>query len=413
MAPIRYHPHNMRFCHVSTFYPPYHFGGDGVLTQSICEGLVRRGHEVTIVHSADAYELRGAPITATPVDPPGLRRITIRSPAGALASLVTQQTGRPGFLAGPLRQALAESFDVVHFHNISLIGGPGVLPLSRAPVTLYTPHDHWLFCTTHVLWKNRSAPCDRPQCFRCAVRSGIPPQLWRLGDHVARSLAHVDVMLAPSQFTADRHRAAGITRPIQVLPSFTTTAPAFDRPRPSSGPFVYAGRLVGSKGIEQLLAAFAERPGLRLQVVGEGPLGEALRARYRQASHITFVGALPHAAMRALYAEALGVVIPSWGPEVFPLTAIEAMAAGAPVIVRRAGGSAEAVERTGGGLVYDDPAELLPLIDRLAADAGLRTTLSERGRAGVTASYVEGVWMAAYLAIIDDVAGAKRPRCSP
>ncbi len=397
----------MRFCHVSTFYPPYHFGGDGILTQSICENLVRRGHEVTIVHSADAYELRGVPITTPPVDPPGLHRITIRSPAGALASLVTQQTGGPGFLAGPLRKALSGDFDVVHFHNISLIGGPGVLPLSRAPVTLYTPHDHWLFCTTHVLWKNRSGPCDRPQCFGCAVRSGTPPQLWRLGGHVKRSLAHVDVMLAPSQFTADRHRAAGITRPIRVLPSFTPTSPAADRPRPATGPFVYAGRLVRSKGIEQLLAAFAARPTLPLKVVGEGPLEEALRIRYRQAHHISFVGGLPHAGMQALFADAMAVVIPSWGPEVFPLTAIEAMAGGAPVIVRRAGGSAEAVERTGGGLVYDNPDELLPLIDRVAADARLRTTLSERGRAGVRAWYLQDVWMAAYFAVIDDVAQAK------
>lgn len=399
----------MRFCHVSTFYPPYHFGGDGILTQSICEGLVRRGHEVTVVHSADAFELRGAPITAPPADPPGLRRVTIRSPAGALASLVTQQTGRPGLLARPLRQALAADFDVVHFHNISLIGGPGVLPLSRAPVTLYTPHDHWLLCTTHVLWKNRSRPCDRPQCFRCAVQSGIPPQLWRLGGHVARSLAHVDVILAPSQFTADRHRAAGITRPIQVLPSFTAAAPAAGRLRPAAGPFVYVGRLIRSKGIAQLLEAFAARPALRLQVVGDGPLGEALRARYRASPQISFVGGLPHAEIEALYAEAMAVVIPSWGPEVFPLAALEAMAAGAPVIVRRAGGSAEAVERTGGGLVYDEPDELLPLIDRLAGDAGLRATLSERGRAGANTMYLEDRWMAAYFAVIDEIASTKRP----
>ena len=398
----------MRFCHVSTFYPPYHFGGDGILTQSICEGLARRGHEVTVVHSADAYELRGTAITTPPVDPPGLRRITIRSPAGGLASLVTQQTGRPGLLARPLRQVLTENFDVVHFHNISLIGGPGVLPLSRAPVTLYTPHDHWLFCTTHVLWKNRSMPCDRPQCFQCAVRSGTPPQLWRLGGHLTRSLAHVDMMLAPSQFTADRHRAAGVTRPIQVLPSFTTAAPPADRLRPASGPFVYVGRLVRSKGIEQLLAAFAERPALRLRVVGEGPLGTALRARYRGSPQISFVGSLPHEAMQALYAEAMVVVSPSWGPEVFPLAALEAMASGAPVIVRRAGGSAEAVLQTGGGLVYDRPDELLPLIDRLAGDAGLRATLSERGRAGVSATYLEDRWMAAYFAVIDDIARTKR-----
>lgn len=402
----------MRFCHVSTFYPPYHFGGDAILTQSICEALLRRGHDVTIVHAADAYALRGAPIVDALDDPPGLRRITLRSALGALAPVVTQQTGRPALLHRQLTEALSHEYDVVHFHNISLIGGPGVLPLSRAPVTLYTTHDHWLFCTTHVLWKDNAAPCDSPQCFRCALISGTPPQLWRLGSFMAQCLEHVDVILSPSQFAADRHRAAGITRPIEVLPSFTHITPTdiTSTNREAAGPFVYAGRLVRSKGVEQLLDAFAQRPQLPLSVVGDGPLGASLRDQYRDASHITFVGPLPHAEMRALYARATAVVVPSWGPEVFPLTVIEAMVCGAPVIVRRAGGSAEAVERTGGGLVYDEPHELLPLVDRMAADADLRATLSTRAREGTMAHYLEDTWIEAYLRRIESIAEAKQER---
>lgn len=400
----------MRFCHVSTFYPPYHFGGDAILTQSICEGLVRRGHEVTIVHSADAFELLGETMPDAPVDPPGLRRRTLRSGFGALAPIISQQTGRPGLLHRQLREVLAEDFDVVHFHNVSLIGGPGVLTLSRAPVTLYTTHEHWLFCTTHVLWKNKEKPCDRPQCFRCAVRSGTPPQLWRLGGHVARCLEHVDAILAPSQFAADRHREAGISRPIRVMPSFTDfspSAPTVPSPSGVGGPFVYAGRLVRSKGIEQLLEAFALRPSLSLVVVGDGPLGPALRTQYQDATHITFAGEIPHSDMPALFERAMAVVIPSWGPEVFPLAVLEAMVCGAPVIVRRAGGSAEAVERTGGGLVYDAPEELLPLIDRLCGDPVLRATLSARARAGTRSDYLEQTWMDAYLACVHEIAHEK------
>lgn len=402
----------MRFCHVSTFYPPYHFGGDAILAQSICEGLARRGHDVTVVHAAEAYELLGDRVATAPVDPPGITRHALRSRLATLSPILIQQTGRPGLLGRQLREILAADFDVVHFHNVSLVGGPGVLPLSRAPVTLHTTHDHWLVCTTHVLWKNTTKPCDRPQCVRCALRSGTPPQLWRLGGFVNRCLEHVDAILAPSQFTADRHRAAGITRPIRVLPSFTHLAPpdestATEAPRPATGPFVFAGRLVRSKGIEQLLDAVAQRPSIELQVVGEGPLGPALRAQYQGAAHIRFVGAVPHHEMQALYRRATAVVIPSWGPEVFPLAVLEAMACGAPVLVRRAGGSAEAVERTGGGLVYDAPEELLPLLDRLVADAGLRATLSSAARRGTAAAYLEDSWMTAYFACIDEIMRAK------
>ena len=47
---------------------------------------------------------------------------------------------------------LDRDFDVVNFHNISLIGGPGVLQMSRGPATLYTLHEHWLICPTHIFW---------------------------------------------------------------------------------------------------------------------------------------------------------------------------------------------------------------------------------------------------------------------
>jgi len=295
---------------------------------------------------------------------------------------------------------------------VSLIGGPGVLPLSRAPVTLHTTHDHWLVCTTHVLWKNMSQPCERPQCFRCAIRSRTPPQLWRAGGFVNRCLESVDAIPAPSRFTADRHRAAGITRPIHVIPSFARVAPASGAPfvpvaRSATGPFVFAGRLVRSKGIEQLVEAMAQRPSLELQVAGEGALGASLRAQYRHAPNIKFIGAVPHDEMQALYRRATAVMIPSWGPEVFPLTVLEAMASGAPVIVRRAGGSAEAVEHTGAGLVYDHPEDLLPLIDRMVGDAGLRATLSARASGENAAEYLEEAWMTAYFAHIAAIAGAK------
>ncbi len=400
----------LRFCHVSTFYPPFHYGGDAVLAQAICEGLAHRGHKVTIVHSLDAYTLRSAPPRRPVVDPPGVRRMALQSRFGALSPLIMQQSGRPGLMRRALQHVFDEPFDVVHFHNVSLIGGPAVFSMSTAPVTLHTTHDHWLFCATHVLWKNGTQPCDTPTCFTCSLRSGIPPQAWRWGPHVARSLESVDCLLAPSSYTAERHRAAGITRPIRVLPSFSSL-PVVDTPTTTAAPrFVYAGRLVTSKGIEDLLEVVAARPALRLEVVGDGPLGPALRERYRDLSHITFRTSVAHDEMAAVFAGATAVVVPSWGPEVFALTVIEAMACGVPVVVRRAGGSAEAIELTGGGLVYDEPHELPALLERLASDVALRETLAARGRLGVTTHFGEATWFDAYLGIIEEIAASKRVR---
>jgi hypothetical protein len=47
----------LRFCFLTTFYPPYNFGGDGIGIQRLARGLARQGHHVTVVHDVDAYRL--------------------------------------------------------------------------------------------------------------------------------------------------------------------------------------------------------------------------------------------------------------------------------------------------------------------------------------------------------------------
>jgi len=100
----------------------------------------------------DAYRprVREQPIAQSEQDGVVVHRL--RSPFGMLSPMITQQTGWPGVKTSHLRAVLDCDFDVVNFHNISLIGGPGILEMSRAPVTLYTLHEHWLPCPTHIFW---------------------------------------------------------------------------------------------------------------------------------------------------------------------------------------------------------------------------------------------------------------------
>ena len=71
----------VRFCLVTTFYPPFNFGGDGIGVQRLARGLARRGHEVTVVHDADAYAVLApsARPEPPPPDPTGVRVVTLRT----------------------------------------------------------------------------------------------------------------------------------------------------------------------------------------------------------------------------------------------------------------------------------------------------------------------------------------------
>ena len=122
----------LRFCMFSTFYPPYSYGGDGITLQRLCRALVRAGHEVTVVHDADAYLSLGYPPPGDVRPDDGVEVVTLRSSLGLASVLLTHQFGRPVVHGAQIEALLSRgNFDVVHFHNVSLVGGPGLFALAR------------------------------------------------------------------------------------------------------------------------------------------------------------------------------------------------------------------------------------------------------------------------------------------
>ena len=86
----------LRFCMVTTFYPPHNFGGDGIGVQRLSEALVRRGHHVTVIHDADAFNMLSP--SAEPKAGPDAEGLTIHrlsNRLGSVSNLLTQQFGRP------------------------------------------------------------------------------------------------------------------------------------------------------------------------------------------------------------------------------------------------------------------------------------------------------------------------------
>src|SRR5262245_53985714 len=85
----------LHFLHLTTFYPPYSFGGDAMCVYRLAHALGDAGHRIDVVHCLDAYALLhpGAPESTVAAHP----HVTIhglRSGYGWLSPLLTQQTGR-------------------------------------------------------------------------------------------------------------------------------------------------------------------------------------------------------------------------------------------------------------------------------------------------------------------------------
>jgi glycosyltransferase involved in cell wall biosynthesis len=409
----------MRFCMVTTFYPPHHFGGDAIFVHRLSHALANRDHEVEVLYNADAWELlsQGPPWGDLPHHP-RVRVRALRSRLGPAELLAMQQTGRAFLHRKTLRSVLEGGrFDVIHFHNVSLAGGPGVLALGGA-TKLYTVHDHWLVCPMHVLWRYGREPCAERTCIRCQLRGRRPPQAWRKTGLLARMLQEVDLFLAPSLFTLQKHRELGLSLPMRHLPHFVPTPPDADPPghreaRPGEREFfLFAGRLEPEKGVDTLLRAFHRYRAADLLIAGDGRERPRLEREARDSPHVRFLGPLPPGRVADHARRAVAALVPSAGYEVFGLTAVEAFAAGTPAIVRKLGSLPELIEVSGGGLLFENEEDLIESMERLRADPALRERLGEKARAAHRRHWSEEVHLRAYTDLIREADAVRRRRRS-
>lgn len=152
-------------------------------------------------------------------------------------------------------------------------------------------------------------------------------------------------------------------------------------------PFIFAaGRLEWVKGFDLLLETFAQVralcPNIKLELAGAGHQAEPLRqlaSRLDVLDAVTFCGRLTAEQMRAKLSRAHAFVLPS-RREGLPLSLLEAMAAGAPVVASAVGGVPEAADTAALLTPPQDTMAQADALVRLLDDAALRRRLSAAGR---------------------------------
>ncbi len=405
----------LNFLHLTTFYPPYHFGGDAMYIYRLAHALGDAGHHVDVVHDLDAYHLlhSGEPKIQFP-EHPRVCRHGLRSGFDWLSPLLTHQTGYP-LLQRKKIEALLQSkdYDVVHYHNISLLG-PGIMNIGNhhAPtIKIYTTHEHWLICPNHVLWRFNREACRKPLCLPCVVRAKRPPQLWRYTGLLSKASRKVDQFVSPSRFTARMHSERGFSQPVDHLPYFIDRADQDWQnpgPRPQEHPyFLFVGRLEVIKGLQDLIETWNEVPDFDLLVAGSGNYEKELRTQGGSNPRIKFLGALPPRALGALYYHALACIVPSLTYETFGMIIIESFARKAPVIVRDLGALPEVVQESGGGFVYRTKEELLAAMRRIAASPSYRDELGEKGYSAFVRWWSKEAHLKIYFGLLRGLADKK------
>lgn len=411
----------MKFCMITSFFGRHSFGGDSVYVERLSAALLRRGHEVHVVHSSGAFGItRGRQPLRTYQPPQGLRIHDLGGGVtGMVGALWSHQSGGIAFRKQALARLFEQhAFDVVHLHNVSLLGGrhlPRLLAARTNAVKLVTAHDYWWVCPQSLLWKYGTKVCDAPACVSCSILARRPPQFWRRDGWFNDALAGLDGLLFPSRRAMEIYQTRGLRHPQRhVLPGLIpagwasggTRNPAHGTPgeRPY---FATAGRLVIEKGIQALIPLMRHLPEFELRIAGSGPAESLLRKQARGLPNIRFLGLLDARQVRALFQGARAVVVPSLFEETFCLVAAEALTVGTPVIARNRGSLPELIGATAGGLLFDEEAGMLNHLRSLARDDALRNRMRHAARAAAPRAWYEEAHTEAYLQVIGDLSRSR------
>lgn len=408
----------LKICMVTTFYPPYNFGGDGIFVYRLTNALARRGHEVHVIHDLDAFALLTdhKPKASYSNHPNVVLHPLTTKGIGPLDLLLGHQLGRPVVKRGEIKTILEkEGFDVIHFHNISLLGGPHVLEYGDA-IKICTLHDYWFVCAMHVLWRFDRDRCTQRTCLACTLAARRPPQLWRYDGTLARAVRQVDAFIGPSAFTRDIHAANGFPAPIRHIPCFlpetevkvSLESPAdYRHPRPY---FLFTGRLEKIKGVQVLLEIFRNYREADLVIAGAGAYATQLREMAKDLPHVYFLGLLDHGQLRGLYSRAIATVVPSICYESFGWVTLESFVMRTPVVVHGVGALPEIVRTGGGGLVYRTNEELVSAMETVRTQPDLRHRLGEQGYQSYLDHYTEERHLNMYYDLIGELDAARASR---
>ena len=372
---------------VHSFYGSSSPSGENQVVESQVRSLEAAGHEVRVIGRRTEDVSRG---------------VLYRTRVG-----LTTATGRGPSPVGAIRDF---SPDIVHVHNLfpnwgqNWLRGLGVpvvasihnfRPLCAAG-TLYLAGNFCNLCPTKG---SRHAVANR--CYRDSAIATIPLAIASRESYESQFLPqHVDRLIFLSDDQRLTYETLSSTLPhARVIRNFVPDIDAIPDPVTPSEGWCYIGRISEEKGVLDLLAHWPRDR--KLNLYGDGPaVGEVMRS---QSANISYHGPLDNSRVPEVLATHQGLMFPSKVSEVSPLSYIEALRSGRPVVAFAANAAAKDIRAHGGrgGRVFEAWADIDSCLGELEENRAVR----QEARDIYLENYSEASWIAAietlYAEVID------------
>lgn len=353
--------------------------GENIAVRMQAKALTEAGHEVKIIsRSTDDF---------------------INQRGYALSSALTVASG---FGPSPLEEINDFDPHIVHVHNLFPNWGDRWVEKLAQPLVV-TIHNFRALCAAGTL-NLEGSPCTlcpakgshhslKNKCYQRSTVRTVPLSIATASPGNNRLINRADhlIFLHPQvRSTFVEHLPHLSIKRATVVPNFLEDVSGLDipiRPKSLSRAWIFVGRLSPEKGILPLVKAW---PGSeKLRIVGGGPLENDLRLA-AAGKQIEILGEVAPGEIPRFLATAKGMVFPSVWLEHGPLTFLEALRAGMPVLAKGGSSPAELVRTHECGVVFSDFSE----VPQAIIDASeLLTKAGQNSRNLYESLFTEKIWI--------------------
>lgn len=292
--------------------------------------------------------------------------------------------------------------DVIHIHNLFFKASPSILYAARqmkVPVVL-TLHNFRTVCANAILLRDghvcelcvhKTFPIQgiKYKCYRdSAIESALVTGITGMHKLLHTWQNKIDQIIVLSHFMENKFKDSSLKIPtdkFNTLPNFIEDPGDNDSIREEV--FLFVGRLSKEKGLSLVLDCFEHLPHLKLIVAGDGPEKDKVIASSERSPNISYIGHQSKEQVMHQMKKCTAIIFPSIWFEGLPLSIIEALSVGTPVIGSKLGAMEEMIEDGYNGLHFQ-AGNINSLKEKLTLYADLQPLEKNTFQANARISYL-------------------------